>query len=65
MMITIDHVRAYGYCGKVSKEFADQHNINWWSFLRHGVDSDILIATGNALVIELVKKVQENEHGHG
>lgn len=59
MLITINHIRTYGYCAKGARAFFEQHNLDWQDFLKHGIASEKLLATDNALAIELVKKVQE------
>lgn len=65
MIITIDHVKAHGYCAKGARAFLKEYGLNWQDFLANGIESSTLLATGNAMAIELVKKVQESQHGHG
>ncbi|AZS50633.1 hypothetical protein DM558_07505 [Entomomonas moraniae] len=65
MMITIDHVKAQGYCAKGARVFFKEYGLNWQDFLAQGIEANTLLATHNEMAIALVKKVQENEHGHG
>lgn len=61
MIITIDHVKAQGYCAKGARVFFKQYNLNWQDFLAHGIEANTLLATRNEMAIALVKKVQEHQ----
>lgn len=61
MMITIDHVKAQGYCSKGARAFFKEYNLNWQDFLSNGIEANTLLATRNEMAIALVKKVQEHQ----
>lgn len=61
MIITIDHVKAQGYCAKGARVFFKEYGLNWQDFLTNGIESNTLLATNNELAITLVKKVQEHQ----
>ncbi len=67
MIITINHIRAYGYCARGTRAFFNSHQLDWQSFLTNGVEAEKLLATNDALAIELVKHVQKEvaANGHG
>lgn len=58
MIITINHIRAYGYCAKGARTFFNNHHLSWHDFLKNGIDAELLLATGNALAIALVDDVK-------
>lgn len=69
MIITIEHVHAVpawngrqGYCHAKSREFFARHGLDWWHFLQHGIDAEVLRATGDALAIRVVE-FAEAQHG--
>lgn len=66
MRVTIDHVKAYGYCAKGARTFFKQYHLDWQDFLAHGIEANTLLATHNALAIALVNALQEDaNNGHG
>lgn len=62
MIITINHIREYGYCAKGARTFFNSHNLSWVDFLSYGIDAEKLLATKDALAIELVNYVKAKEH---
>lgn len=55
-----------GFCRGKSREWAERHGLNWRDFVQNGVDSEVLVATGDALAIALVKWAKQCEEGqHG
>lgn len=45
-------------CSGGSREFFKRHNLDWNDFLKNGIDSDKLEATGNEIVINVVKEAR-------
>ena len=43
-----------GFCRDRSKEWARRNGIDWKTFVREGVDADVLLATGDAFAVALV-----------
>ncbi len=57
MLITHADMRAFGYCNRTARAFATRHNLDWSDFRKHGIDSAILLATGDAQALRLVEEV--------
>lgn len=57
-----------GFCRVQSRAWAHRQGIDWSDFLRNGVDSERLEATGDAFALALVKWAREcaaEEAAHG
>jgi hypothetical protein len=53
--ITMRDIRRAKMCSLGARAFAIRHGLDWSDFLRHGIDSDKLIATGDAMAIRIVE----------
>lgn len=56
MIITMRHVRQAKMCAAGARAFCLRHGIDWNSFLKQGVESEIVLKTGDAMAIEVVEK---------
>lgn len=72
MIITIDHLHGVptwngrqGYCHGQAREWFARHGLSWREFLQQGVDSETLVATGDALAVHLVEWAQTQEVQRG
>lgn len=65
MIITINHIRAYGYCAKGAREFFNAHHLSWHDFLTNGIEAETLLATGDTLAIDLINNIKNKEVDHG
>lgn len=60
--ITIDHFRRAGICPDARPVFFVRHGLNWKDFVRNGIDSDVLRATGDHLtMIERLEGIARSE----
>jgi hypothetical protein len=50
---TMAHARELGYCVKGIRRWFDGRERTWGEFVEHGVDSEWLRATGDAMAIRL------------
>ena len=55
MIVTIKHFRQCKYCSYGARAFFIRHGFDWSEFLKHGISSDELESTGDALAIKAVK----------
>lgn len=61
LIVKVKHARMVptpqpcGYCVPGMQEFFARHNLDFKSFCRHGIDAEVLIATGDAMALEVVK----------
>jgi hypothetical protein len=51
-----------GYCHKGARVFFARHGLDWSDFVKHGVDEDTLLATGDAMAVRLVEHAR-SRHG--
>lgn len=68
MIITRSHLDQLPepYCAKGARRWAARLNLDWAAFVRDGIDSDVLIATGDAMALRLVDHaIRGAEDGNG
>lgn len=63
MIVTHADMRKYGYCNKGAREFFQKHGLDWALFVKEGLPSEDLLATGDAMAAQLVEKVEEAASG--
>jgi len=56
--VTIRHCRDAGYSPQGVKQFFIEHGLDWSSFVRDGIDSDQLRATGAGPAIALADNIE-------
>lgn len=54
MIVTMKHVRAAGYCSRQPREWFKQQGLSWSDFVANGIDSEVLLATGDGLAKKVV-----------
>lgn len=53
---------AAGYCLiPGTRDFFRKHNLDWRAFVREGIDSEILEATGDWMAMELIRSKKEKQ----
>lgn len=62
-LVTMQHVRAAGFCAKGARRFALHHGLDWRAFRKAGLKASTLEATGDALALAVVAKAREPAHG--
>jgi hypothetical protein len=60
MIVYIRDAVEIGYCVKGIKEFCKRYNIDFRSFVAHGIDSDVLLNTGDAMALKVVERAKLN-----
>ncbi len=53
--VKMRHIREARMCSKGARAFFDAHGLDWQEFLREGIDSDKLEATGDTMALNVVK----------
>lgn len=53
--VTMRHIREARMCSKGARAFFETHGLDWQEFLREGIDSDKLEATGDIMALNVVK----------
>lgn len=67
-MITARDVKAAGMCiTPGAKSFFKRHNLDFRDFMKNGINAETLIATNDAMALEVVRiaqaKLKENSNG--
>ncbi|MDX9861605.1 MAG: hypothetical protein RBS99_11890 [Rhodospirillales bacterium] len=57
MKITMNDVRACGMCSSGARAFFARHGLDWRDFLQNGIDADTVAATGDAMALTVVERV--------
>lgn len=68
MIITRSHLDQMPepYCAKGARRWAARLQLDWAAFVRDGIESDALLATGDAMALRLVEHAMRNsEASHG
>lgn len=55
MRITINHVRKAGHCPNGARAWFERHSLNFKEFLRNGMDEEVLIEKGDALILRVIE----------
>ncbi|MFB5082471.1 hypothetical protein [Raoultella sp. C349492] len=62
MLITMEDIRAGGGCAPGLRAFFSRYNLDLKAFIRDGgIDADTLLATGDALAIQVVRLAQAKQ----
>ena len=56
--VTIQDLRAARYCLAGVRPWFQRHGLNWQDFLEHGIDTNRLRATGDALVEPVIQAAE-------
>lgn len=57
-----------GYCSSGGRRWFVRHGLDWTAFVKHGIDAETLLATGDGMAISLVdwaRECEAREHGNG
>lgn len=63
--ITITDIRRTGHCVRGIKRWFDGHGLDFKAFLANGIDAEVLLATGDALALQVVAAVRERRLADG
>lgn len=55
MIIKMEHVRKARMCSAGARDFFKNHGLDYSDFLKNGVDSSVLLQTGDAMAIRVVE----------
>lgn len=58
--------RRGGFCAPNARAWAARYGLDFRAFVRHGIDADVLLATGDGFAVRLVEWArQRREAGNG
>lgn len=64
--VFMSDVRRARMCSKGSRDFFVRHGLDWSTFLREGIDAELLLGTGDPMAQAVVQVAREREEeGHG
>lgn len=65
MVITMEHIKSVpvpngrdGYCNRGIRKFCKRHSIDWHQLRKNGIDSSVLLDTGDAMALRVVKHAE-------
>jgi len=58
MIIYSSDAKNLKYCSKGIRLFFKKYNLDYKSFLKDGIDAELLIATGDSMAIEVVENAR-------
>ena len=61
--VTIDDIRAAGHCASGAKTWLQRHGFDFRAFLRDGATEAELLATGDALAVQVINRKRERTGG--
>ncbi|WP_299311299.1 hypothetical protein [uncultured Halomonas sp.] len=64
MRITVDDVRAV-HCVHGIRAWFRAHDLDFRAFVRHGIDADVLVATGDQLALDIVERKRRAQREEG
>lgn len=59
MKITINHVRKAGHCSKGARSWFERHDLDFKEFIRNGMNEEVLIVKGDALILRVIELAHE------
>lgn len=57
----LEHARALGYCSKGIRKWFEGREYSWRDFVAHGVPTEWLRATGDAMAIRVAEEAEKDE----
>lgn len=61
MIVRLEDMHAVDFCNRGARQWFAQHGISWADFVRDGIDSNILIDTGDAMAADVVAAARRRE----
>lgn len=62
-IVTHRHCRELGYCNRGLREWFARIGLDWESFLKHGIDADILRGLNNAMADRAIALAEKESNG--
>lgn len=65
VIVTITDIRMAGHCVSGARDWFKAYDLDFRDFIRNGMDSDILLATGDGLAKQVIERKLEREAQNG
>lgn len=59
--VTVTDLRAARYCFRGVRPWFVRHGLSWSEFVTEGLEAEVLLATGDALVRPVIQAAEERE----
>lgn len=56
MRVYLADIRTYGFCVSGLVEFCKRYDLDFWDFVKNGIDEADLLATGDLIAIEMITR---------
>jgi len=63
MIVQVRDAVELGYCIKGIKEFCKRYDIDFRNFVKHGIDEEVLLKTGDAMAVKVVERARLRSEG--
>lgn len=63
VLVTTEDLKAAKYCAGGTRRWFAAHDLDWSNFVFHGLDEDVFLATGDALVTPLLNAAHKRIDG--
>ena len=57
------HCRELGYCNRGLRSWFAREGLDWPSFIKHGIDAEVLKATNNAMADRAIARAEGDING--
>ena len=58
VVVKMEHMRRLGYCSSGVRRFFQEHSLDYSAFLREGIDSSKLEATGDGMALAVIEEAR-------
>lgn len=55
LIVRMRDVRAASMCSSGARQFFERHDLDWSGFLKHGIEAEKVLATGDAMARQVVE----------
>lgn len=59
MKIYLQDIRAVKYCSRGTRKFCELHCIDWETFLKEGIEEEVLLQYDDAMVLDIIAAAKE------
>lgn len=61
VIVKMEHIRAARMCSRGTRAFFARHGLDWQAFLKMGLPAEALVATGDAMALQVVEVARGRE----
>ena len=61
MIVKLEDMHAVDFCNRGARSWFGERGLSWSEFVRHGIDAEVLLATGDAMAADVVAAAQQRQ----